>query len=489
VIMKITIFRIIGILSLFSVLTFGQDLVFLHWNDFHSNNLPYTPPRHNPDKAEVGGAAFLDAYLDSLQHVYPQALRIHAGDDFQGTPVSAVTKGYSQIEILNLIKPDFFVIGNHEFDYGWQTIQNYLKDIKFPIYGGNLVDEKNGKPLLPLTRILNINGEKVALIGVTTYELETLVIKENLAGIKVIHPNQTVKKELERLKNEGVSIFVAVTHQGLDNDIKLAEAVPELDLIIGGHSHTYLSRPKMVGKTRIVQAASAGRYIGVVTFDIENGEMERFDYKLEEVRTAGRVPSADVAALVEKQEAALRAELDVVIGTLKKDWQRRGIQSNIGQWQAEAMRQKMRADLAFQNNGGIRKDMQAGEIKVRDIWEISPFSNTMNTFTLTGQELLNILNKMAQSGNFMQMAGISFTFHENDKKVSKVKIGNKNLNLKKRYTVVTNNYVISQSDKYFDWQPKDVKEHNTLDRDILIEAVKQQKVISGELLETITVQK
>ena len=180
---------------------------------------------------------------------------------------------------------------------------------------------------------------------------------------------------------------------------------------------------------------------------------------------------------------------DVVIGTLQKDWLRQGLQSNIGQWQAEVMRKKMKCNVAFQNNGGIRKDMQAGEIKVRDIWEISPFGNTMNTFTLTGQELQKLLENWAADGEFMQMAGITFTYYENEKRISNVKVGGKKLDLKKRYKAVTNNYVASQHEKYFGWKPADMTEHHILDRDLLIEAVKEQKIISGELINSIKIQK
>ena len=89
------------------------DITILHWNDFHSQNTAWVPTNYNKDNHAVGGYALFDAYLDSLEKEYSGAIRVHAGDDFQGSPTCAVTKGVSQIEILNKVKPDFF--------YYWQS--------------------------------------------------------------------------------------------------------------------------------------------------------------------------------------------------------------------------------------------------------------------------------------------------------------------------------------------------------------------------------
>lgn len=477
--------RLWFILMLSAVFLQAQDVVILHWNDFHAKNTPYVPVSHNPEKAEVGGYAYLDAYLDSLQAIYPYALRVHAGDDFQGTPVSTITKGRSQIEILNLVKPDFFTIGNHEFDYGWSNIQKLLPLAKYTIYGGNLLDEKSGKPLLPLSKVFEIKGHKIALIGVTTEELYTLTLRDNLTGINVASPVETVKNELARLKKKGVHTFIAVTHIGVDDDVKLAAAVPELDLIIGGHSHTYLANPKVVGHTQIVQAASYGRYIGEVTFNIVDDKVTDFHYELIEVKTAGRTPSADVKAVIDGYESGVAAEMDVQIGILKKDWTRRGQQSNIGQWQAEAMRASMDADFGFQNNGGIRKDLGAGPIYVRDIWEIAPFGNTITTFDIKGSELLTVLQFMLDHKNLMQMSGIELSINKISGKIESVHIGGKILEQDKVYHGVTNNYAASQFDKYFNMIPANIVEHPIVDRDLFIETVKQQKTITGELLPSV----
>ncbi|MBU1064574.1 hypothetical protein KKC74_07165, partial [bacterium] len=96
---------------------------FLHWNDFHSANIPYTSNWGYTKGLQIGGYATLAGYLDSLKLLYSGAIVLNAGDDFQGSPISALTKGMSQIRILNEIKPTAFTIGNHEFDYGKDNLQ------------------------------------------------------------------------------------------------------------------------------------------------------------------------------------------------------------------------------------------------------------------------------------------------------------------------------------------------------------------------------
>ena len=169
--MKKVINSILMILMIVSLVFANNEVVILHWNDVHSHNISWKPVRHNPEKHFVGGYAYLDAYLDSLLIVYPKALKINAGDDFQGTPVSSISKGRSQIEILNVVNPDFFTIGNHEFDYSWANFLKLIPEAKFDIYGANILDVETNEPLLKEYKIYDFNGKKIAILGVTSDDL------------------------------------------------------------------------------------------------------------------------------------------------------------------------------------------------------------------------------------------------------------------------------------------------------------------------------
>ncbi|MFA6619016.1 MAG: bifunctional UDP-sugar hydrolase/5'-nucleotidase [Candidatus Neomarinimicrobiota bacterium] len=457
------------------------DITILHWNDFHAHNISWVPTNYNPEGHMVGGYAVLDAYLDSLEKVYPGALKVNAGDDFQGSPISSMTKGYSQIEILNKVKPDFFTLGNHEFDYGWKNLDSLRRnEAKFMMYSANLLDSESGETVTPEFRIFKRDGYTFALIGITTPYLDELTIPKNLEGLKLADPAETVKNVMKKLESRNIDLFIVVSHMGIGLDKKLAREVPEIDLIVGGHSHTYLREAVNENGVWIVQANAHGRYIGVTSFHVEKGEITELEMDYVETVTNKIRPSKDIAEIVMRQEAALVEVMDEIIGQLETPWTRRGLETNLGNWIADAFRHKTRVDVAMMNNGGIRKDLAAGDIKVRDIWEISPFGNTLVTFEWTGKELWDAMDKMTKSGRSMQVSGIQMTFKK-DKGLISAKVAGKNIDPDRVYTICMNNYSASQGEKYFGTKIDDVLETGLIDRDVLLEEVRRNPNINSKV--------
>ena len=459
----------------------SADLTILHWNDFHSHNTPWVPTSHNPEKLTVGGYAVFDAYLDSLEKVYPGAIRVHAGDDFQGSPTCAITKGVSQIEILNAVQPDFFTIGNHEFDYSWAYLDSLRMNLAdFGMYAANLIDTNTGENATPKFRIFLRKGYRFALIALTNPYLNELTIPKNLEGVKVADPIETAKELTETLGSRGIDLFVVVSHMGIGLDRRLAEEVPEVDLIVGGHSHTFMREPEQVNGVWIVQANDHGRYVGVTNFHVENGNIT--DLTMDYVETvAGKLkPSKDVAEIVDKYEAKIAEAMDKIIGTLQRPWTRGGDESNLGNWIADAFRQATSADIAMMNNGGIRKNLDAGPIKVRDIWEISPFGNTLVTFEWTGKELMEALDFMAKQGRSMQVSGLHMMLDRKEGLVDMI-VNGAEVDPDRVYTICLNNYSASQAEKYFGKKIENMNETGLIDRDVLIDAVKKEPIINSEI--------
>jgi len=453
---------------------------FIHWNDFHSWNLPWKPTHYNPDGHMAGGYAYLASMVDSLKNIYPDAFIVHAGDDFQGTPVSSITRGGSQIAILNEIKPDFFTIGNHEFDYGLTRLLELRDSAAFDMYAANIRRPSDGARLFKSVMVLDHLPFKAAAIGLTSGELYFLSLPSNLENLILEDPVETALHLTDSLTAEGYDFIVAVTHMGIENDIELAKKVPALDLIIGGHSHTYMRKPRQEGNTIIVQASSSGRYLGELHIKTDGKIIQSANHKLLEVLPSQIEPSPAVAELVHKYENMAGKMLDQVIGTLETDWIRGGIESNIGNWITDAMRTYSKADIAIQNNGGIRKNLSAGPIKVRDIWEIVPFGNQIITFSLRAEEIQAMLDFQIASGFDMQWSGITFEADTVNDIANNIRINGKRLKTKTVYTVASNNFVAEQLDKYFGLEKRPVKDLNLIDRDVLIEAVKKQKVIHSK---------
>ncbi|MDZ7796240.1 MAG: bifunctional UDP-sugar hydrolase/5'-nucleotidase [Candidatus Marinimicrobia bacterium] len=457
------------------------DITILHWNDFHSQNLPWIPTSYNEEGHTVGGYALFDAYLDSLEGVYPTALRIHAGDDFQGSPVCAVTKGVSQIKILNLVRPDFFTIGNHEFDYSWRHVDSLRRHLaEFEMYAANIIDESSGESALPQYKIFRIKRYPVVFIGLTHPRMDFLTMPENLEGIDVADPVTTTKKLIKRLEKRGLHTFVVVSHIGIDGDRELAKAVPEIDLIVGGHSHKYMDEAENVNGVWIVQANARGRYIGVTRFHAEKGEIISLDLDYVETVAGKLKPSEDVEAVIMEYENDMAEKMNERIGELKKPWVRRSGESNIGNWIADAFLDAVPADIAIMNNGGIRKNMAVGPVLVRDIWEIAPFGNSLVTFEWSGEELLEALNNMVEKRRNLQFSGIKLVL-DRDSGVISATVNGKDVHPERTYTIVTNDYTAGQAPNYFGMNVPGYTETGLLDRDVLIRAVRNDPVIISEV--------
>jgi len=194
-------------------------------------------------------------------------------------------------------------------------------------------------------------------------------------------------------------------------------------------------------------------------------------------------PSASVARIVDSLESNITVEMDRVIGDLKTPWVRnsRG-ESNIGDWINDVTREYFKADIAFQNSGGIRKGLNAGLIKVRDIWEISPFDNTIVLVTVSGEQLIHILEwRIHNPRDLLQQSGIHRVYDMSAKTLVEATVNGAAIIPEKQYTIATNNYIVGHIDRFFGLTESDViiKDTGIVGRDILLEAAEKQNVINS----------
>ena len=478
------------LLLVFSTGLFAAEHIrILHWNDFHAQNMPKVYKRHGKT-IHLGGAAALKAYLEKYGQGKPWVVTVHAGDEFQGTPISTLTRGMSQIEMLNLLRPDVFTLGNHEFDYGRDRLASELKLLKFPVISANLFDKETGRLFVRPYLIKKVDGVRLGFIGVITPDLLGLTLPKNVRGLEVLSPEKSVQKYMHVIR-DSVDLIVVVSHMGVRRDEKLAANVPGIAVIIGGHSHTVLKRPKIVNGTIICQAGAHGSYLGKLDLWVDTAKdtIVRFDEKLIPVLADSIQPDPVVAKKVAELEKEVSKKLDVVIAQLKTNWIRGNerTESNIGDWEADAMRQYAKTDVAFMNSGGMRKNLYAGPIRKRDFWEINPFGNYFVTFNVTGKELRQILETDVNGkGEFLQVSGLKFTYDSRKPvghRVLSVWVGGKPLRDSMTYSVCTNNFLAAQMYRNFGIPPEGhpLKRLPGIDRDIFIRAAEQQKVIDNRV--------
>ncbi len=474
-------------------------LTILHWNDFHSYNEPYRVTAKSSSTQRdtsymVGGAANFLGYLNHYRTQAQHVLSLHAGDEFQGTPISSYTFGRSQIEVLNIIRPDAMVLGNHEFDYGSERLRSYFPLARFPLLSANVFDLKKNGTFAEPTLFLNKGDVSIGIIGVTHPDLEILVIRDSLVGLVMLDPDSVVAHHAVDLRKRGADIVIALTHQGWQWDSVMATKHPSIDVIVSGHDHTPFFKPRKVNRSVIVQAGHGGRYLGKLDLvvDTQGDSVLSFVGSLIETQWGGVPPDSVLAAKVEELEDGLRAAMNEVIGTLKTPWRRtvgrERRESNIGNWQTDVMRTYAHADVAFQNSGGIRTNLDAGPITVGDMWRMNPFGNSFVVVTVPGVVLKQMLEFQAgvKTQEWCQVSGVRYVFDSRKpmgERVMDVQVGGNPIDDAKSYRVVTNNYVLSNSVAHFGVDLRSFPRESLpkFDRDVFIDAIRQQKIIASEI--------
>jgi 2',3'-cyclic-nucleotide 2'-phosphodiesterase (5'-nucleotidase family) len=470
-------------------------LTILHWNDLHSQNVPFKVVMGDSLSGGdsvyyVGGTATLLGYIHQLKGNSADVAVLNAGDDFQGTPISSITRGRSQIELMNIINPDAMTLGNHEFDYGLQNLEKDLSLAHFPILNANIFDERNGRNFQEPYLVKTFGNVRVGIIGLIASDLPILTMRESIKGLRILNHVQVTRKYIAELKKQQVNLIIVLSHIGVDADEALADSVPDIDVIVGGHSHTPLFQPAKRKHTIICQAGTRGRWVGELdlTVDLAGDSVYQYDGKLVETAVGKVTPNPIAAAKVDELESSVDKELNQVIGTLGVDWQRAyNHESNIGNWAADVMREFAQTDVAFANSAGFRKDLRAGTITVRDIWEMFPFNNNFVTFRVSGKMLRAMISWQADGkGEFMQVSGLQYRFDSSKplgKKVLSVELIGRPVDDDSMYSAITNNYVGGHLHEFLGVPERQVEviQLSKVDHEVFVEAVKKQKHISSRL--------
>ena len=241
--------------------------------------------------------------------------------------------------------------------------------------------------------IREINGVKIAVIGVVTEDVPVSTHPKNVAGLKFNPPADVIQKYIETLKDKA-DIIIVLSHIGHSADRELAGKVPGLAAIVGGHSHTKVLTPVMIGDTAIVQAWEHGKALGVLDLTLEDRKIIKAEGRLVEIRPKEGIPNAAVNAIVEKYRKKVDAVLDETIGEALADLDGESVrqqETNLGDLIADIIKNAAHADAAIIGGGSIRTSIKKGEIKIKHVYSVSPFNNYVVAVRLTGRQIREAL--------------------------------------------------------------------------------------------------
>lgn len=268
-----------------------KHLTVLHTNDVHSYIDPF--PSDHPRNANMGGVARRAALIETIRTENPNVLLLDAGDIFQGTPYFNYYGGELEFKLMSMMQYDVSTIGNHDFDNGVEGLHAQMPHAKFEFLSANY-DFKNTvmdgfvKPY----KIFNKNGLKVGVFGLGI-ELAGLVDKGMYKETIYNDPVEAAQDMVRILKKEQqCDIVICLSHLGYQYrnestkicDLKLAELTQDIDLIIGGHTHTFLDKPtvkkNLVGQDVLVnQVGCYGINLGRIDFYVDNNKSKAFEGK------------------------------------------------------------------------------------------------------------------------------------------------------------------------------------------------------------------
>jgi len=426
------------------------NLKILYVNDFHGFAEPSKPPA---GESPLGGIAYLAGAVDRARGKSPSLL-LAAGDMIQGNAWANLFQGKSTIEVMNAMKFDAMVVGNHEFDFGPKVLKERMAQARFPLLGANV----KGFPALKPYIMKNLQGVRIAIIGVVTPETPVVTHPRNVAGLTFSTPESAVRKYLQELKGRA-DIIVVLSHCGFQADKELAARVPGIDVIVGGHSHTKILQPELVGQTIIVQAWEHAKALGVLNLRVKDGKVIGFDGALEEISPATGAANGQVQDIVARYERQSGSLLHRAIGETQVglDGEHvRAAETNLGDFVADVMRQTTGAEVAIINGGSIRTSIAQGKIEVQDIYAVLPFDNYLVAISLTGAQLKAALEHGVSrleepSGSFPQVSGLTFTYSRRAPAGSRVKdvtVGGRPLDPQKGYLVATVDFLAAGGDGY-----------------------------------------
>jgi 5'-nucleotidase len=460
----------------------AQRLTILHMNDLHSRHEP-VDARALSCRADLardgcfGGVARLATAL-AAERAAAEAqgrtvLLLDAGDQFQGSLFYTAWKGDVELAVMHAIGTEAMTVGNHEFDSGPANLARFAAAAKFPVLSAN-VDASAEPSLAGKLKphvMIEKDSLKIGIVGLTTLEAVTGSSPGPL--VKFNPPGPVLAASAAALKAQGAHLVIALSHLGIGIDYALAGNIANVDVFVGGHSHTLLSNSEhgalgpahqalhgTAGTAVVVQAACFGRYFGRLDLDLdETGRPVAYGG---DVRHVGLdLPEEPkVAAIIASYAGQLDLVRQRVIGQTAGPIDNAACRTGecpLGNFITDAMLASARgADLAILNAGGIRTGLPGGTITMGDVLTMLPFSNTVATVTLTGADVLAALANgvsRAGAGGFPQLGGARMTWDTTGRRVEAVELRQPDgsfarLDPARHYRVATNNFMRAGGDGY-----------------------------------------
>ena len=372
-----------------------KKLTILHSNDLHGDFLA-----EKIDEKLIGGVSMLSGYVNRVRNEEQNTIYCIAGDMFRGSVIDSEFRGISTIEIMNMLSPDVVTIGNHEIDYGIAHLLFLEKCAKFPIINANMHVTTNDARLFRSHHIIEMDGMRILFIGILTETVLSMAKKEALVGGFVdIHD---AVDEVERICNAyhstDIDCTVLLTHIGFEEDKLLAAQLdPSLgiDMIIGGHSHTYLEKPEEVNGILIAQAGTGTDQIGRFDLEIDTDTNRICGFTWKSIPITDEYCPRDFALenILNPYKLEAEKKYSRVVTRLRRtlthpSWYQ---ETELGGFLADILQESLRLDMMLVGSGSIRVDEIGPIVLFSNLTECLPYDDAAIALWATGAQLKKMI--------------------------------------------------------------------------------------------------
>ena len=483
-----------------------KKITLLHSNDMHGDFL-----EENVDNNLVGGVSMLSGYIKKCREEDPNTIYCIAGDMFRGSVIDSEYQGLSTIEIMNMLAPDVVTIGNHETDYGLAHLLFIEKCANFPIINANLHITMNNSRLFKPYHILEIDGMKILFIGIITQD----VIANTKTGGSIISSFIDIEdatKEIGKICNTFNSIdidfTVLLTHIGFEEDKKLAAMLDPtwgVDLIVGGHSHTFMDQPTVVNGIPIVQAGTGTDQIGRfdIIVDTDNNCIDSCVWKSIPINADNCPKDEKIEELIKDIKSKTDLKYERVICRLTKDLTHptRFAQTSLGTFIADILKHSLGLDVFLCGSGHVRADHLNSLVTYRDICEAVPYSDACWQILVNGDQFKRMIKYICRDSTwesdhnefFQLSSGLHFVYSKSLHDFTECKYHEKDIEDDDIFTVGLTDYVFINFEKCFGFDRKEIDELHrprkicTSDQDVIVEYLQEKHDLYEDAMQRLIV--
>ena len=452
-----------------------KKITLLHSNDMHGDFLA-----ENVDDKLVGGVSMLSGYIKKCREEDENTIYCIAGDMFRGSVIDSEYQGLSTVEIMNMLSPDVVTIGNHETDYGLAHLLFIEKCANFPIINANLHITMNGSRLFKPYQIIEIDGMKILFIGIITQD----VIANTKTGNGIISSFIDIEdavQEIGKICNTfnaiDIDFTVLLTHIGFEEDKKLAALLDPtwgVDVIIGGHSHTFIDQPAIVNGIPIVQAGTGTDQIGRfdIIVDTDNNCIDSYVWRSIPINADNCPKDEKIEELITNLKSKVDVKYDRVICRLSKDLTHptRYAQTSLGTFIADTLKHAFGLDIFLCASGHVRGNHLNSLVTYKDLCDAIPYHNACWQIFVTGKlfrkMMLYVCRDETWNGDhtefFQLSSGLKLIYSKSKHEFIEFKYHNKDINDDDLFTLGLTDYNYSNFEDSFGFDRKEIEDvHRT----------------------------